>query len=86
MKPIYQGDVVVHLHYSRRKREKQMNEVIEIAKISDDMIELREHVRIENTTDNPLVDAYNQGIDAMYGQIQNYLNKLALQKAFGGKQ
>ena len=63
-----------------------MNEVIEIAKMSDDMIELREHVRIENTTDNPLVDAYNQGMDAMYNQVQNYLNRMALQKAFGGKQ
>ena len=63
-----------------------MNEVIEIVKMSDDMIELRENVRIENTTDNPLVDAYNQGMDAMYGQVQAYLNKMALQKAFGGKQ
>ena len=63
-----------------------MNEVLEITKVSDDMIELRERVRIDNTTENPLVDAYNQGIDAMYGQFQSYLNKMALQKAFGGKQ
>ena len=63
-----------------------MNEVLEITKMSDDMIELRENARIENNTDNPAVDAYNMGIDAMYGQIQNYLNKMALQKAFGGKQ
>ena len=62
-----------------------MNEVLEITKMSDDMIELREHVRIDNTTDNPLVDAYNQGMDAMYNQVQSYLNKMALQKAFGGK-
>lgn len=63
-----------------------MNEVLEIAKMSDDMIELREHVRIDNTTDTPLVDAYNKGMDAMYGQIQAYLNRMALQKAFGGKE
>ena len=63
-----------------------MNEVLEITRMSDDMIELREHVIIENTTDNPCVDAYNKGVDAMYGQIQAYLNKMALQKAFGGKQ
>lgn len=62
-----------------------MNEVLEITKMSDDMIELRENARIENTTDDPLVDAYNDGIDAMYNQIQTYLNKMALQKAFGGK-
>ena len=62
-----------------------MNEVLKIAEMSDDMIELRENARIDNTTDNPLVDAYNQGIDAMYGQIQTYLNKMALKKAFGGE-
>ena len=63
-----------------------MNEVLEITKMSDDMIELREHIIIEKTTDNPCVDAFNMGVDAMYGQIQAYLNKMALQKAFGGKQ
>ena len=63
-----------------------MNEVLKIAEMSDDMIELRENARIDNTTDNPLVDAYNKGIDAMYGQIQTYLNKMALNKAFGGKE
>lgn len=62
-----------------------MNEVLEITKMHDDVIELREHARIDNTTDNPLVDAYNQGIDAMYNQVQNYLNTMALKKAFGGK-
>ena len=63
-----------------------MNEVLEISRMSDDMIELREQVRLENPNNNPLEDAYNKGIDAMYGRIQFYLNKMALQKAFGGEQ
>ena len=63
-----------------------MNEVLEITKMSDDMIELREHIIIENTTDNPCVDAFNMGVDAMYGQVQTYLKRMALQKAFGGKE
>ena len=63
-----------------------MNEVVEIAKLSDEIIELREKARLENTSDNPLIDAYNKGVDGMYGQIQTYLNTMALKKAFGGKQ
>ena len=63
-----------------------MNEVLKIVEMSDEMIKLRDDARIENTTDNPLVDAYNDGIDAMYNQVQSFLNKVALEKAFGRKQ
>ena len=63
-----------------------MNEVLKIAEMSDEMIKLRDDARIENDTDNPLVDAYNDGIDAMYNQVQSVLNKVALEKAFGRKQ
>lgn len=63
-----------------------MNEVLKIVEMSDEMIRMRDDARIENDTDNPLVDAYNDGIDAMYNQVQRYLNDMALEKAFGRKQ
>ena len=46
--------------------------------------ELRDKVVIDNTTDDDLVDAYNEGVDAMANQIRGYINLLALQTVFNG--
>lgn len=47
--------------------------------------ELEQKVLIENTTSNDLVDAYNQGVDAMANQLMSFINSTALEKAFGGE-
>ena len=56
----------------------------EILELYDEMAKLRDAVRIDNTTDNPLVDAYNQGVDGMTAKIMWKLNQMGLNKAFGG--
>ena len=58
----------------------------DLLELYNKMHELRDVVRIDNTTENPLVDAYNQGVDAMVAKIMNVLNQSALNKAFGGEQ
>ena len=68
-------------HYSMSREEKQMKELVDFAEKID---ELRQLVLIDNDTDNDLVDAYNQGVNAMVNQIQSHLNDIALAKAFGG--
>ena len=67
-----------------------MNEVLKIAEMSDEMIRMRDVARMDKKTEDSLVealvDAYNKGVDAMYNQVQRYLNDMALEKAFGRKQ
>ena len=63
-----------------------MNEVLELAKLSEKVDEIRAKIHVENTANNPFLDAYNDGIDAMTAQVQKMLNEMALKKAFGGGQ
>ena len=58
-----------------------MKELVELA---EKINELRNLVHIDNDTNNDLVDAYNQGVDAMTNQIKSHLNDIALAMAFGG--
>ena len=37
---------------------------------------LQDMVTIENTTDDPAVDAYNKGVDAMRNQVQYYITEV----------
>ena len=76
-------EIKLHGHYSMTGKENQMKDLLELY---NKMHELRDDVRIENTTQNPFVDAYNQGVDAMVGKIMYVLNNSALKKAFGGEQ
>ena len=56
----------------------------DLLELYDKMYKIRDDVRIENTTDNPLIDVYNQGVDAMTAKVMYVLNQEALKKAFGG--
>lgn len=38
--------------------------------------DLRKDALIENETDNPLVDAYNEGIEAMTNQVCHHINAI----------
>lgn len=55
-----------------------MNEKMKVLKEIDDSIKysLKDKVLIENTTDNLMVDAYNDGVRAMANQIRYYLNAM----------
>lgn len=44
---------------------------------------LEQMVLIDNTTDDPAVDAYNKGVDAMRNQIEFYIRNVLMD---GGKQ
>lgn len=49
-----------------------MNKLLEFNKQLD---EIASKVSIENTTDNPLVDAYNDGVKALAANIRYYILK-----------
>lgn len=74
--------MLIHGHYNMTRKENQMKELLELY---DKMDELRDAVAIENKTDNPLVDAYNQGVDGMVAKIRWTINQMALGLAFGGE-
>jgi hypothetical protein len=42
--------------------------------LAQKLSELKELVKIDNVTDNPMVDAYNNGVDAMSSQIASWIN------------
>ena len=52
----------------------------------NNMAKIRDDVILENKNDNPLIDAYNKGVDATVAKIMKVLNGSALHKAFGGEQ
>ena len=54
------------------REEKAMNKLLEFNKQLD---EIANKVSIENTTDNPLVDAYNDGVKALAANIRYYILK-----------
>ena len=58
-----------------------MEELFEVAKKITDWKNL---VKIDNTNDNPLIDAYNEGVDAMAAQFANFINAIITAK--GGEQ
>ena len=43
--------------------------------------EWKESVLVDNTTDNPMVDAYNEGVKAMAAQVCHYLVAIGNAKA-----
>ena len=56
-----------------------------ILELSEKVDEIERNVLIDNTTDNDLVEAYNQGVRAMAANIQYTLNQMALAFAFPDK-
>lgn len=56
----------------------------ELVDLFDEIQKMRDDVLIENIADNDLVDAYNQGVNAMTMKLRCYLNQKALETAFGG--
>lgn len=50
-----------------------MNELKNLANM---LKALQEMVNIDNTTDDPMVEAYNKGADAMRNQVQYYIENV----------
>jgi len=60
-----------------------MNDLI--SKVASDIDKWAETVRIsDNPNDNPLVDSYNKGVDAMANKVKYYLEIIII--ANGGDQ
>ena len=57
----------------------------ELLELSEQLSKMEECVLINNDTDNPLVDSYNQGVKAMRIKIEFWLNTVLLAKK-GGEQ
>ena len=47
-----------------------------IANLNNMLKGLQDMVTIDNKTDDPMVDAYNKGVDAMRNQVQYYIQNV----------
>ena len=48
----------------------------EIKNIANMLHGLQEMVNIDNPTNDPLVESYNKGVDAMRNQVEHYINEM----------
>ena len=48
----------------------------EIKNLANMLHGLQEMVNIDNPANDPLVEAYNKGVDAMRNQVEHYINEM----------
>ena len=60
----------------------EKNPVAICVEIDTKLGEVMQCVMMENPSDNPFIDAYNDGVSALYGAFHRYLNAYSLAHAF----